>query len=143
MKGYLHNRAGEMKDWSKKKRTQWIRKMTKILFDGDNASFEREVKMLQKNSRKGSVLRTSGNYLLKHSREDHMNYGETRRRKFPLGSRVIESTIRRVVNLRLKGASVYWKESTAQDMLCLRCLYKANRWQSIEKQGLAIINLAK
>jgi len=39
---------------------------------------------------------------------------------------VIESTIRQVVNLRLKGASVYWKESTAEDMLLLRCLYKAN-----------------
>lgn len=142
MKGYLHDMAGAAKGWTKKRRTQWIRRMTGWLFSGDNALFEKEVKSLQKSSRKGSVLRTSGNYLLKHSRLGHMNYGEMRRRKFPIGSGVIESTIRRVVNLRLKGASVYWKESSAEDMLLLRCLYKANRWQSIEKQGVALLHSA-
>ena len=142
MKGYLHKMAEAAKGWTKKKRTQWMRRMTKFLFDGDNASFEREIKSLQKNSRKGSVLRTAGNYLLKHSRAGRMGYAEARRRKFPIGSGVIESTIRRVVNLRLKGASVYWLESTAEDMLLLRCLYKANRWQSIEKQRFPIINFA-
>ena len=142
MKGYLHAMAGAAKDGSKKKRTQWIRKMTAFLFSGDVESFEREVKALQKGSRSGSVLRTAGNYLLKHVRAGHMNYGEMRRRKFPIGSGVIESTIRRVVNLRLKGASVYWKESTANDMLLLRCLYKANRWKSIEKQRKITLHTA-
>ena len=66
-----------------------------------------------------------------------MNYAEARRCNLPIGSGVIESTVRRVVNLRLKGASVYWKESTAEDMLMLRCLYKARRWESIEKQEFA------
>ena len=134
MKGYLHQMAGAAKGWAKKKRTQWINRMTKFLFDGDNASFEREVSALRKGSPKKSDLRTSGNYLLKHSMAGRMNYAEAKRDKLPIGSGVIESTIRRVVNLRLKGASVYWKESTANDMLLLRCLYKAKRWQSIEKQ---------
>ena len=138
MKGYVYKMAGAVKDWTKKKRTTWIRRMTTFLFEGENALFEREVKSLQKNSRKKCVLRTAGNYLLKHSRAGHMNYAEAKKRKLPTGSGVIESTIRRVVNLRLKGASVYWKENTAQDMLLLRCLYKANRWQNIEKQGLAV-----
>jgi hypothetical protein len=142
MKMYLHDMAGAAKGWSKKKRTQWIRRMTKFLFDEDNKSFEREVRLLQRGSRKGSVLRTAGNYLLRHSMSGHMNYAEARRHNFPIGSGVIESTIRRVVNLRLKGASVYWKESTAEDMLLLRCLYKARRWQSIEKQGSPRINQA-
>ena len=142
MKGYLHEMAKAAKGWTKKKRTQWIHRMTGFLFSGDNGSFEREVESLQKSSRKGSVLRTKGNYLLKHSRAGHMNYGEARERKFPIGSGVIESTVRRVVNLRLKGASVYWKESSAEDMLLLRCLYKANRWQSIEKQGVAVFHVA-
>ncbi len=88
------------------------------------------------------MLRTKGNDLLKHSGAGHMNYAEARRRKLPIGSGVIESTVRRVVNLRLKGASVYWKERSAEDMLLLRCLYKANRWQNIEKQGVAILHAA-
>jgi len=135
MKGYLHSMAGAAKGWTKKKRTQWIGRLTKFLFAGDNKSFEREVKLLQRGSRKGSVLRTAGNYLLRHSQAGRMKYADARQHNFPIGSGVIESTIRRVVNLRLKGASVYWKESTAEDMLLLRCLYKAKRWQNIEKQG--------
>jgi len=85
---------------------------------------------------KKSVLRTAGNYLLRHSRAGRMNYGAARAMNLSIGSGVIESTIRRVVNLRLKGSSVYWSESTAQDMLLLRCLYKASRWQNIVKQGV-------
>ena len=55
-----------------------------------------------------------------------MNYGAARERKLPIGSGVIESTVRRVVNLRLKGASVYWKEPMAEAML-LRCLRKTEK----------------
>ena len=116
--------------------------MTKYLFEDDNASFEREVELLRKNSRKKSVLRTAGNYLMKHSERGHKNYGAARERKLPIGSGVIESTVRRIVNLRLKGASVYWKEPMAEAMLLLRCLYKANRWQNIEKQELRTMNQA-
>ena len=136
MKGYLHQMAGAAKDWTKKQQTQWIQKMKKFLFSGDNASFVKEVEKLRKGSRTKSILRTAGNYLLRHSKAGRMNYAAARARNLPIGSGVIESTIRRVVNLRLKGASVYWLESTAQDMLLLRCLYKANRWQYIEKQGV-------
>jgi hypothetical protein len=142
MKTHLHEMAGAAKGWTKKKRTQWIRKLSKFLFEGNNKLFEREVSLLQRGSKKKSVLRTAGNYLLKHSRAGHMNYAAARERYLPIGSGVIESTVRRVVNLRLKGASVYWKESTAEDMLLLRCLYKARRWESIEKQGSQMIRLA-
>ena len=140
MKGYLHDMSEAVKGWTKKKRTQWIRRMTNDLFTNNNAAFERDVELLRKNSRKKSVLRKAGNDLLKHSERGHMNYGAARKRKLPIGSGVIESTVRRVVNLRLKGASVYWKEPMAEAMLLLRCLYKANRWQNIEKQGVVTIN---
>jgi hypothetical protein len=86
MKGYLHDMAGAAKGGTKKKRTQGIRRMTNSLFSGDNASFEREVESLRKNSRKISVLRTAGNSLLKHSRQGHMNYGAVRKRILPIGS---------------------------------------------------------
>jgi hypothetical protein len=141
MKGYLHEMAGAAKDWTEKKRKQWIDKMTKLLFSGDNVSFETEVKALQKNSRLKSVLRTAGNYLLKHSRAGRMKYGQLKSRNLPIGSGVIESTVRRVVNLRLKGASVYWTESMVEDMLLLRCFYKAMRWQHIENKGFMPLKL--
>ena len=51
----------------------------------------------------------------------------------PIGSGAIESSIRRVVNLRLKGASIYWNEDTAQEILMLRCYYKAGRWNDVKR----------
>ena len=119
MKGYLHAMAGAAKNWTEKKRKQWLGQMTKLLFSGDSVAFEKEIKSLQKNSRRKSILRKTGNYLLKHSRTGHMNYAQLKSQNFPIGSGVIESTVRRVVNLRLKGASVYWTESMAEDMLLL------------------------
>ena len=44
------------------------------------------------------------------------------------GSGAVESSIRRVVNLRMKGNSIFWKEDSANNMLFLRSYYKAGRW---------------
>ena len=55
----------------------------------------------------------------------------------PIGSGTIESTVRRVVNLRLKGASLFWLESHAEDMLLLRAYYKAKHWQVLENKVFA------
>jgi len=46
----------------------------------------------------------------------------------PLGSGAIESSIRRVVNLRLKGNSIYWREENAEAMLQIRAQVLTNRW---------------
>jgi len=54
---------------------------------------------------------------------------------FPLGSGAIESGVRRVVNLKMKGNSIYWKEDSANDMLFIRSFYKAGRWEDIEKMS--------
>jgi hypothetical protein len=56
----------------------------------------------------------------------------------PIGSGAIESTIRRVVNLRLKGASIYWHKKSAEAVLLLRSYYKAGRWNHLERQALTI-----
>ena len=52
---------------------------------------------------------------------------------FAMGSGTMESSIRRVVNLRLKGSDMYWKEDTAMEMLLLRSYYKADRWADLKE----------
>lgn len=49
-------------------------------------------------------------------------------KKIPIGSGAIESAIRRVVNLRLKGAGMFWLEENAEAFLHLRCQLKVGRW---------------
>jgi hypothetical protein len=69
-------------------------------------------------------------YLGSHGSEGHLEYATYRRRGLPLGSGAIESTIRRVINLRLKGNSVFWEEENAEAMLQLRGLVLSGRWNN-------------
>jgi hypothetical protein len=71
---------------------------------------------------------TELSYLDRHGTAGHLDYGRFRRRGIPLGSGAIESAIRRVVNLRLKGNSLAWYQENAEGMLTLRCLVLSNRW---------------
>lgn len=73
---------------------------------------------------------TEINYLQHHGQAGHMDYAKFRRRKLPVGSGAIESAIRRVINLRLKGNSVFWKEKNAEGMLVLRGLVLSRRWHN-------------
>jgi hypothetical protein len=74
---------------------------------------------------------TELSYLERHGAAGHLDYGRFRRRGVPLGSGAIESAIRRVINLRLKGNSISWREENAEAMLHLRCQVLSNRWDEI------------
>jgi hypothetical protein len=71
---------------------------------------------------------TELNFLERHGEAGRLNYATFRRRKLPIGSGAIESAIRRVINLRMKGNSVFWKEGNAEGMLVLRGLVLSRRW---------------
>jgi len=70
-------------------------------------------------------------YLDRHGEEGHLDYATFHRRGLPLGSGAIESAIRRVINLRLKGNSIYWQEENAEAMLVLRGLVLSGRWNEV------------
>lgn len=66
-------------------------------------------------------------YLEKHGSEGHLQYMTFRRRGIPRGSGAIESTIRRVINLRLKNNAMYWLEENAEAMFAIRALILCER----------------
>ncbi len=47
------------------------------------------------------------------------------------GSGAIESTIRRVINLRLKGNGIYWTEQNAEAVFQLRAAVLSGQWEEI------------
>ena len=49
----------------------------------------------------------------------------------------MESAIRRVVNLRMKGPGIFWQEENAERMLLLRCRLKSGRWDELENDVYA------
>lgn len=68
-------------------------------------------------------------YLERHGSEGHLRYATFRRRGLPSGSGAIESTIRRVINQRLKSNATYWLEENAEGIFAIRALILCDRWE--------------
>ena len=68
-----------------------------------------------------------------------MDYHAIAELGLPIGSGAMESAIRRVVNLRLKGSAIYWHTRTAEAMLMLRSYFKAGRWNMLKGQAFTPI----
>ena len=75
-----------------------------------------------------SEVWTAIRYLEKHAEAGHMKYRHFRKLGVALGSGAIESTVRRVLNLRMKGNGMLWKEDNAEAMLVLRAAALSGRW---------------
>lgn len=83
-------------------------------------------------------------YLLKHGEGGHLNYPLYKLMGVPLGSGNIESSIRRVINLRLKGNGINWLAENAEAMLQLRCQLLSDRWdESIKAMRLTMLSDAR
>ena len=124
---HLNKVASLRKDWSAKIRKKWLNKQRRTLHKG---GVDQVIEAIQKlcRGRNSKAIRTQLNYFIKHRL--HMNYAFIAEKQLPIGSGAIESTIRRVVNLRLKGPSLFWSKSSAEAMLMLRAFCKSGRWSS-------------
>jgi hypothetical protein len=63
-----------------------------------------------------------------HGNEEKCRYKFFVDQNIPIGSGAIESAVRRIINLRLKGAGMFWLKHNAEAFLHLRCQLKSNRW---------------
>lgn len=72
---------------------------------------------------------TAMEYLSGHGEAGRLDYAKYKRRGLPSGSGAIESAVRRVINLRMKGNSIFWEEENAEAMLVLRGLVLSRRWK--------------
>jgi hypothetical protein len=78
-----------------------------------------------------AALKTERNYF-DHNRR-RFSYAWARRLRLPIGSGPMESAIRRVINLRLKGPGIFWHEENAEAMILIRAFYKAHRWDELRR----------
>ena len=85
--------------------------------------------LLEKGLDEDAPAWTEINYLEHHGEAGRLDYAKFRRRRLPVGSGAIETAIRRVINLRMKGNSIFWKQENAEGMLVLRGLVLSRRWK--------------
>lgn len=93
--------------------------------------------------RRGKAVNKKIAYLAGHQEAGRLRYSELRSLKVPIGSGIVESTVRRVVNLRFKSASQCWCEETAkgdrrlEGLMYLRAILKSGRWDDAMAAHLA------
>ncbi len=120
-----------------KQKKRWLKKQSKRLQSGQTEKVLEEVEQLAA-KHPGKKMSTELGYLVRHGREHkRMEYANLAKQGLPLGSGAMESTIRRVVNLRLKGAGIFWHEKSAEVMLLLRGFVKAGRLQDLHRLAFA------
>lgn len=66
------------------------------------------------------------NYLDKH--QNRMQYAYYQDNKYMCGSGIIESAIRRIINLRFKNTSSFWLKNNVQRLYVFRAILVSKRW---------------
>jgi hypothetical protein len=124
--GHIADALKACKSLSESERTSWLKRLRKILLKRNGAKqVIEELRPLAK-GRRGKKINKEIAYLEKHL--EHMEYWRLRKEKLPIGSGIVESTVRRIVNLRFKSASMCWLEERLESLLYLRAILKSGRW---------------
>ena len=113
-----------------KERMPLYREHRSLLRNGQWRRVVEELSSLQPEREPVAELETEINYLRRHGEAGRLSYVSFRRQGLPCGSGAIESSIRRVINLRLKSNAMFWKSDNAESMLQVRCQVVPDRWDA-------------
>ena len=114
---------------SEKQRKGWLDKQRKRLKKGQLSAVLADLYAPGfRRGRRAATIRKEIAYFEEHAHR--MRYDHFQRMGLPIGSGAVESAIRRVVNLRMKGNGIFWNPENIQRMLYIRCLLLSGRWQA-------------
>ncbi len=105
----------------------WITQWTRRLKHEGPQPLLAELRQLQAQYPDCEPLRSNYAYLAK--REAQLQYPEFSQQDWPIGSGMVESANKSVVEARLKGAGMHWQRTHVDPMLALRNLVCNDRWQ--------------
>lgn len=125
---HLGDVASLRKGWNQKRRRQWVSRQTRYLWTGKNEMVVEAVRQITR-GRNSKLIKREKAYF--ENNLPRMLYAQARNCKLPIGSGPMESAIRRVINLRMKGNGIFWLEENAEAMIMLRSFYKAGRWDDL------------
>lgn len=122
-----------------KERRQLYRQLRGWLKGGQAYRVTAELSLRAEGCPADAAVWTAIAFLEKHAMAGHMKYAQFRKRGVALGSGAIESAIRRVVNLRLKGNGMLWEVKNAEAMLVLRAAALSGRWEEALTHSRAVL----
>jgi len=136
---YFHvvERLGEMSKtqtrWSEQAQRDWLKTQKERVKAGKIEEIEEVVRVIAK--RLPDEMQKDIDFWSRN--RERMRYAQMRAHAVPIGSGAVESSVRRVINLRMKGASIYWTEEHAEGVLHLRAHAKSGRWDELESAVLS------
>ena len=116
------------------KRRRLLRRLRKRLHKGEAWAVVQRLRELGSQHGVSSEMEQPLAYLARHENDCHMDYGQFRERGLPTGSGAVESAIRRVINLRIKGAGIIWGRGNAEAMVVLRAAALSDRWEETMRE---------
>jgi hypothetical protein len=135
---HLGQVAALRKGWSQQARKAWVRRHRKLLLNGQVDAVVKAVQSICR-GRNSQAIATQRDYFIRN--RARMDYAGIAALHLPIGSGAIESAVRRVINLRLKGASIYWRRENAEALLTLRAYYKSGRWNLLKSMANSHLSL--
>ena len=106
----------------------WTKTQVDLLWAGNAELVVAELTRLQDVSERLKAVSEARHYLEK--RLDMLRYAAFRAGGYPIGSGIVESANKVVVEARLKGAGKHWKRDNVNSLLALRCAAENGRWRT-------------
>lgn len=122
---------------SREERNPLYREYRTLLRNGHWRQVVEDLSALENEEQPNAELQTELAYLRRHGQSGRLSYVSFRRAGIPCGSGAIESSIRRVINLRLKSNAMFWKSENAESMLQVRSQVIPDQWDT------AMVDLAE
>lgn len=125
---YVHDLVNAMpKRIGQKQKKELKKTFENWLWDGKSDKIVAKCKNIFK--RPNKLIKRWMNYLDKHNTKTQ--YADYKSNKLMCGSGIIESGVRRIINLRFKNASTFWKIDTVEKLYFLRAALLAKRWNIV------------
>ena len=118
-------KLSDLPNWNRSARTRWRHRIRGALKAGNIDLVE---EMIIDLSERGGCEQALDKLEYFTGNAERMQFQERREANLPEGSGAIESSIRRVINLRMKGNGKFWKEENAEAMLTVRSHLKTRRF---------------
>ena len=124
----LEDVAKARRTWPEGDRERWMRRAKKALHAGD---IPRLMTIFDEIAlgRRAKAVNKHRNYFVKNAHR--MTYADFKAAKIPIGSGCVESAVRRIINMRMKGNGSFWLIENAEAMILLRSYLKAGRFDDL------------
>ena len=102
------------------------KELKNLLWNGDITALVKRIKQLGK----GNLPKINSLLNFYAKQTNLFRYSYLREIKMPCGSGIVESAVRRIINLRFKAPSSFWLPDNVEPLMFLRGIALAGRWSS-------------